>query len=103
MKDIATKTIAICQAFLDDEIDAKQFRSSLMTLAFTAAGVSDNEMEAFNMALQALYRMKEIGWNDVLGVFREVKGRKQDIVKILENEPVRRVPEVNPKALENPE
>lgn len=103
MKDIATKTIAICQAFLDDEIDAKQFRSSLMTLAFTAAGVSNDEMEAFNMALQALYKMKGIGWSDVLGVFREVKGRKQDIVKILENKPVRRIPDVDPKTLENPE
>ena len=103
MKNVATKTIALCQAFLDDKIDAKTFKSSLMTLAFTAAGVSEDEMKAFNLALQALYSMKEIGWNDVLGVFKEVKGRKQDIVKVLENEPVRGVPEVGIKMLENPE
>lgn len=99
MTEIALEGQSICQAFLDGEIDAKTFRSSMMTLAFTAAGVSNDEMEAFNIALQALYSMKKIGREEVLDVFKNVKGPKQEIVKILEDEPIRQMPAVETKAI----
>lgn len=99
MTEIALKQIEICQAFLDSKMDVKTFKSSMMTLAFTAAGVSDDEMEAFNTALQALYAMKSIGRDEVLDVFKNVKGDTQEIVNILESEPIRQVPAVNEKAI----
>lgn len=99
MTEIALKQIDICQAFLDGKMDVKTFKSSMLTLAFTAAGVSNDEMEAFNTALQALYSMKKIGREEVLDVFRNVKGDTQEIVTILEDEPIRQVPAVDTKAI----
>ena len=101
MNEIALKTISICQAFLDGEIDSTQFKASMMNLAFIAAGVSDDEMQAFNSVLHALYDMKAIGRNEVLNVFKNVKGSKREIVAILEEEPIRQVPPVEIEALPN--
>lgn len=43
LRQLALKQQAVCQAFLDGEMDDKTFRGEMMTLAFTASGVSDAE------------------------------------------------------------
>ena len=89
LKELALQIQSFCQAFLEDKIDSREFKTMLMTLSFTAAGVSDDEMKAFNTVLQALYQMKSIGREEVLDVFKNVTGDTQEIVSILEAEPVR--------------
>ena len=99
LRQLALKQQAVCQAFLDGKMDAKTFRGEMMTLAFTASGVSDDEMQVFNTVLKALYEMKQQGRTETVDVFKNVAGRKQDIVKVLENEPARPVPVVDTKAI----
>ena len=104
LKELALQIQSFCQAFLEDKIDSREFKTMLMTLSFTAAGVSDDEMKAFNTVLQALYQMKSIGREEVLDVFKNVPGDTQEIVSILEAEPIRQEMIVgDPNAIETKE
>ena len=61
-------------------------------------------MKAFNTVLQALYQMKSIGRAEVLDVLKNVTGDTQEIVSILEAEPIRQEVIVgNPNAIETKE
>ena len=51
LKELALQIQSFCQAFLEDKINSREFKTMLMTLSFTAAGVSDDEMKAFNTVL----------------------------------------------------
>ena len=104
LKELALQIQSFCQAFLEDKIDSREFKTMLMTLSFTAAGVSDDEMKAFNTVLQALYQMKSIGREEVLDVFKNVPGDTQEIVSILEAEPIRQEMIIgDPNAIETKE
>ena len=100
LRQLAEKQQAVCQAFLDGNIDDKTFRGEMMTLAFAASGVSNDEMQVFNTVLKALYEMKQQGRRETVDVFKNVAGRKQDIVAVLENQPARPVPVADTKAIE---
>ena len=99
LTEIATRLCYFSQKFANGEIDASEFKSTIMTLAFTAAGVSNDEMEVFNSTLQALYAMKKIGRLEVLDVVKNVSGDPQEIVTILESEPIRQMPAMHQKVI----
>ena len=93
MDDLARKTIGHCQSFLDGDIDSQDFGSQLLTFAFTSVGVGDEDMKVFAVVLEALYKMKSMGRNDIINVFKNVKGPKKAMIEILEDQPIRQVPE----------
>ena len=99
--DIAKDINNICQSLLEGRIDDKTFRTSIMSMAFIASGVSDEEMKVFNSILESIYQMKKIGRNEVLDVFKNVSGNPKDITKILEKEPIRQIPRNNTKGRKN--
>lgn len=84
-KDLADR----CLDLLKGKITDDEFKSYLMTAAFDSRGVSNEEMQQFNQALEALYEMKSIGRNEAIRIFKEIAGSKKDIAKALEEQPIR--------------
>lgn len=86
MIKIAIKTQDLCTNFINQNIDSKSFRTGLMTLAFEASGISDEELEVFNSILKSIVRMRQITRKEILGVVKNIKGDVREIVKIIENQ-----------------
>lgn len=85
LRQLAINQQKLCQAFLDGKIDEKEFRGSLMHAAFEASGVTDEEMQAFNSVLEALYKMKSIGRDEIVDVVKESLGHTDnEIVDVIE-------------------
>ena len=84
LKDEAINLQSICQDFLDSKLDAHDFKTTVMTAAFSLAGVSDEEMKVFNSVLQSLYRMKKIGRDEIVDIFPVRKEEEIHILKVEE-------------------
>ena len=85
LKTVAQDHIKLCQAYLEGCIDEKTFKTSLMTVAFEAAGVTQSEMLVFNTMLEALYKMKSLGREEIVDAVKEKLGHVEtEIIDVVD-------------------